>query len=98
MVHVLMEQAKRLALLETVVECSMSFGSIVPNLSCEQTRQKWSTFSPGTKIERIQADSIRSQLNTPRIQDSRFRCPENFALHLESWIQGVLDWVRFESV
>ena len=38
MAHVLMEQAKRLALLETVVECSMSFGSIVPNLSCEQTR------------------------------------------------------------
>ena len=56
-------------------------------------------LSPRTKIGRIQTYSKRILLNTPRIQDSRFKVPGRTlpcTLNLESWIRGVFKRIRFE--
>ena len=58
-------------------------------------------FSPRTQIGRIQTYSKRILLNTPRIQDSRFKVPGRTlpcTLNLESWIRGVFNRIRFEYV
>ena len=58
-------------------------------------------LSPRTKIGRIQRYSKRILLNTPRIQDSRFKVPGRTlpcTLNLESWIRGVFNRIRFEYV
>ena len=58
-------------------------------------------LSPRTQIGRIQTYSKRILLNTPRIQDSRFKVPGRTlpcTLNLESWIRGVFNRIRFEYV
>ena len=58
-------------------------------------------LSPWTQIGRIQRYSKRILLNTPRIQDSRFKVPGRTlpcTLNLESWIRGVFNRIRFEYV
>ena len=56
-------------------------------------------LSPRTQIGRIQRYSKRILLNTPRIQDSRFKVQGKVlpgTLNLESWIRGVFNRIRFE--
>ena len=58
-------------------------------------------LSPRTQIGRIQTYSKRILLNTPRIQDSRFKVQGKVlpgTLNLESWIRGVFNRIRFEYV
>ena len=58
-------------------------------------------LAPRTQIGRIQTYSKRILLNTPRIQDSRFKVPGRTlpcTLNLESWIRGVFNRIRFEYV
>ena len=58
-------------------------------------------LSPRTQMGRTQRYSKRILLNTPRIQDSRFKVPGRTlpcTLNLESWIRGVFNRIRFEYV
>ena len=58
-------------------------------------------LSPRTQIGRIRRYSKRILLNTPRIQDSRFKVPGRTlpcTLNLESWIRGIFNRIRFEYV
>ena len=57
-------------------------------------------LSPRTQIGRIQSYSKRILLNTPRIQDSRFKVPGRTlpcTLNLESWIRGVFNRIRLNT-
>ena len=58
-------------------------------------------LSPRTQIGRIQRYSKHILLNTPRIQDSKFKVPGRTlpcTLNLESWIRGVFNRIPFEYV
>ena len=73
----------------------------VPVLSLEQRQARNTKCNGQTATFRIQTYSKRILLNTPRIQDSRFKVQGKVlpgTLNLESWIRGVFNRIRFEYV